>query len=205
VQLAICWELRCISRYRECRCAALSCDVTAGNNPSSADNQQERPEIDEQWIVGFVDGEGCFSVPFFKNRTYRLGWQVQPVFAVVQGARSVAVLHRLKQFFGCGGVYINERHDNHREHLYRYDVRALHDLSSRVIPFFEANPLQTAKQEEFVKFALIVQMMKGGRHRTMEGLSDIALIVQTMNHRKPSRFLESSEAIRQPTLLDVKS
>jgi hypothetical protein len=182
----------------------MSCWGVIGNNPSGADNQQERPGA-EQWIVGFVDGEGCFSVPFFRNRTYRLGWQVQPCFAVVQGERSVHVLHELKQFFGCGGVYINERHDNHKEHLYRYDVRALRDLSGRIIPFFEANPLRTAKYEDFVKFALIVDMMRAGRHLTMEGLADIALIVQTMNHRKPSRFLESSEAIRQPTLLDAKS
>jgi LAGLIDADG endonuclease len=197
-------ETPSISRYR-CQQRTLKCAVSSGNNPSSADNQQERPGIDEQWIVGFVDGEGCFSVPFFRNKTYRLGWQVQPVFAVVQGARSVDVLHRLKEFFGCGGVYINERHDNHKEHPYRYDVRALRDLSERIIPFFEANPLQTAKDLEFKKFVQIIELMTSGRHRSLDGLTEIAQIVQTMNHRKPSRFLESSEAIRQPTLLDVKS
>ena len=113
-----------------------------------ADDQQERPGI-EQWIVGFVDGEGCFSAPLYKNRKTRMGWQVQPSFAVVQGARSVHVLHELKQCFGCGGVYINHRHDNHREHLYRYDVRRFDDLANRIVPFFEINPLKTAKQHEF--------------------------------------------------------
>ena len=54
------------------------------DNPSGAGNQQERPGS-EQWVVGFVDGEGCFSVPIFRNRTCRLGWQVQPEFTVVQG------------------------------------------------------------------------------------------------------------------------
>jgi hypothetical protein len=29
------------------------------------------------WVVGFVDGEGCFSVGVFKNKTLRLGYQVQ--------------------------------------------------------------------------------------------------------------------------------
>jgi len=36
-----------------------------GDNPSGAGNQQERPGI-EQWVVGFVDGEGCFSVSVFR-------------------------------------------------------------------------------------------------------------------------------------------
>jgi hypothetical protein len=173
----------------------------SGDKPPGADDQQERPGI-EQWIVGFVDGEGCFSVPIFRNRTNRIGWQAQPAFAVVQGERSVHVLHELKEFFGCGGIYLNRRHDNHREHLYRYDVRSPRDLSGRIIPFFEANPLRTAKADDFRKFAMIVRMMGIELHRTVEGMIQIAKIVETMNSRKPSRFLESSEAIRQPALLD---
>ena len=168
----------------------------SSENPSGADNQQERPSI-EQWIVGFVDGEGCFSVPVFKNKTYRIGWQVQPDFVVVQGARSVEVLHDLKRFFECGDVFINRRYDNHREHLYRYSVRNLAHLETVIVPFFETNPLRTAKASDFQKFATVVRMMRRKLHLTVEGLTEIAQIAQTMNHRKPSRFLESSEAIRR--------
>ena len=170
--------------------------MDGSDNPFGADNQQERPSI-EQWIVGFVDGEGCFSVPVFKNRTYKIGWQVQPDFVVVQGARSVDVLHDLKRFFGCGDVFINRRYDNHREHLYRYSVRNLAHLEMVIVPFFETNPLRTAKASEFQKFARVVRMMREKLHLTVEGLTQIAQIAQTMNHRKPSRFLESSEAIRR--------
>src|SRR5437764_9583354 len=115
-----------------------------GDNVSGADNQQERPVV-AQWVVGFVDGEGCFSVPIFRNRTCRLGWQVQPEFTVVQGARSVSVLHRLKDFFGCGSVGRNGRHDNHREDLFRFRVSSLTGITGAIVPFFEANPLRTAK------------------------------------------------------------
>ena len=45
-------------------------------NASSADNQQERPEING-WIVGFTDGEGCFSVSIIRNKTSSLGWQAK--------------------------------------------------------------------------------------------------------------------------------
>jgi hypothetical protein len=31
------------------------------DNPSSAENQQERL-VEIGWVVGFVDGEGCFSI-----------------------------------------------------------------------------------------------------------------------------------------------
>lgn len=111
-------------------------------------------------------------------------------------------MYELKRYFKCGGVYINRRHDNHKEHLYRYDVRSPHDLLAIIIPFFESNPLKTAKADDFRKWSSIVRLMGRGHHRTVDGMTEIAMIVQTMNTRKPSRFLGSPEAIRQPTLLD---
>ncbi|MCX5642161.1 MAG: LAGLIDADG family homing endonuclease, partial [Candidatus Omnitrophica bacterium] len=41
----------------------------------SADNQQERLKT-IGWIVGFIDGEGCFSITIQKNSTMTTGWQV---------------------------------------------------------------------------------------------------------------------------------
>ena len=163
---------------------------------SGADNQQERPGF-EQWVVGFVDGEGCFSVPLFRNRTCRSGWQVQPEFSVVQSGRSVEVLYLLEQFFGCGSVVKNGRHDNHRSDLYRFGVKSRGDLLQHIVPFFKVNPLRTAKQEDFAKFCEVLSLMESRRHLSTDGLREIALIVQTMNRRQQSRYLESSEAIRQ--------
>ena len=174
----------------------MDCD-----NPSGADNQQERSGF-AQWVAGFVDGEGCFSVPIFRNPTCRLGWQVQPSFTVVQGERSVQVLHALEQFFGRGKVGRNGRHDNHREDVWRFCVRALGDVSVRVVPFFEEHPLVTAKSSDFAGFAQVVRMMSEGAHFTVSGLEQIAGLAESINRRKPSQFLKSSEAIRQPSQLD---
>ena len=38
----------------------------SSDNPSGADNQQERL-FTIGWLVGFVDGEGCFSCPVFET------------------------------------------------------------------------------------------------------------------------------------------
>jgi len=173
----------------------------SSEKPSGADNQQERPGF-AQWVVGFVDGEGCSSVPIFRNHTCRAGWQVQPAFTVVQGEKSVEVLHLLERFFRCGQVGRNDRHDNHREAMHRYTVRALGDLELRIIPFFEEHPLFTAKAVDFKKFAKVVRMMRLGIHLSADGLAQIAAISQTMNRRQPSRYLESSEAIRQLSRFD---
>lgn len=46
----------------------------SSDNPSGADNQQETEQfhpLDAQWVVGFVDGEDCFSVSVHRNRGAR--------------------------------------------------------------------------------------------------------------------------------------
>jgi len=59
-----------------------------GDNPSSAEDQQERLKT-IGWVVGFVDGEGCFSCPIYQCGKMTLKWQVRPEFAVAQGARVI--------------------------------------------------------------------------------------------------------------------
>jgi hypothetical protein len=162
--------------------------MAGGAQGATPENQQERLK-DIGWVVGFVDGEGCFSAPVVKNPTMTLGWQVQPAFAVVQGASSRQVLDDLVDFFECGGVYLNRRHDNHKEDLLRYTVNARRDLLERIIPFFRQHQLRTTKRRNFEKFVTIIEMMEGDRHLTLDGLAEIASISQTMNHRKQSQFL----------------
>jgi hypothetical protein len=86
--------------------------------------------------------------------------------------------------------------------MWRYSVRRLTDLQQRVVPFFEVNPLRTAKALDFESFAVVVAMMGKGDHLTMGGLTRIAAIAETTNRRKPSRRADASEAIRQPAHLD---
>jgi hypothetical protein len=157
------------------------------DNALGADNQQERLI---GWITGFVDGEGCFSIGLVRQpdragrKGYTTGYQVSHEFSVTQGAKSVDVLHELRQFFGVGHVITNTRHDNHREHLHRYVVRRRSDLLEVIIPFFHKYPLRTAKSGDFEKFARCVEMIDDGRQTTPQGLADLLEIAQTMNRRK---------------------
>jgi LAGLIDADG endonuclease len=101
---------------------------------TSAENQQERLIEFRGWVIGFVDGEGCFSIGFVRqsNRTgrkgYRAGYQVFHRFVVTQGEKSRRCLEELESFFGVGRIFVNRRHDNHREHLCQYLVSRRSEL-----------------------------------------------------------------------------
>ena len=184
--------------------------ASESDNLWSADNQQERL-VRIGWILGFVDGEGCFSIGFVRQpgRTdrhgYKTGYQVSHEFAVTQGARSVTCLQELREFFGVGQVLVNQRSDNHTEHLYRYVVRKRADLLETVIPFFRQHRLRKSKRDNFDKFAKCVEMISAGRHLTVDGLIEIAEITETMNRKKPRRELIRILRDYTPEALDTGS
>ena len=177
--------------------------MIGSDNVRGAENQQERLTT-SGWVVGFVDGEGCFSSAIYRCSVMTLKWQVRPEFVVVQGVSSKSVLEDLVRFFGCGKVYGNRRNDNHREDLSRYVVQRFSDLRDIIVPFFQEHPLRTAKRENFAKFAEIIRLMELRKHLSVEGIIEIAEIAQTMNHRKPSEVLGILRG-HTPALFQVSS
>ena len=167
--------------------------MSTSNNASSADNQQERLMM-IGWVVGFVDGEGCFSINFVKqpdrkeknriHRGYKTGVQIAYEFAVTQGISSLDCLKELHDFFGVGALYINKRYDNHKEHLYRYTVRKRDDLMKVIIPFFEKHTLKTSKKKNFELFAKSMREIEKGTHLTNDGIIKIIKLSEQMNHKK---------------------
>jgi len=133
------------------------------DNPTSADNQQERLDM-ASWIVGFTDGEGTFSVNKIKNATTASGYQIFPEFVITQGAKSLKVLEQIQKYFECGHVYINRRHDNHKEPMYRFCVRSRKDINEKIIPFFQLYKLRTEKLKDFERFSRIISQMNTGEH-----------------------------------------
>ena len=132
-------------------------------------------DLNAQWGVGFVDGEGCFHVGIHKNQTMKLGVQVLPEFTVVQHQVDVQVLHAFKDYFGCGVV-----RKNHGTRLC-YRVRGQENLLHKIIPFFEKHQLKTRKRVDFAKFRKILLLMQKEEHLTPDGLEKIRQIKATMN------------------------
>src|SRR5205814_2780687 len=90
-------------------------DVYDSDNVTGAENQQERLIEFRGWVTGFVDGEGCFSIGLVRQpdrttrRGYRAGYQVFHRFVVTQGVKSAGCLEDLRDFFGVGRLFVNQR------------------------------------------------------------------------------------------------
>ena len=162
-----------------------------------AGDQQERLET-IGWVVGFIDGEGCFSVSLHKNPTTKLGWQIMPEFVATQGEKSILALEKLKSFFGCGRIFVNRRYDNHNGNLYRFCVRSFSDLKEIITPFFKEHKLQTSKANDFEIFSQIISLMENKEHLNKEGIKKIIALATNMNTKKRKKLFQvSSETIRR--------
>jgi len=150
--------------------------------------------------VGFVDGEGCFSVAIHANAGAPQGWQMTPVFQVYQHEAHRAVLEGLRNYFGCGWI----RPKGGASSVLTYGVQARHDLITTVIPFFEQHrPI--VKAAAFDAFATIVWSLATKEYRRREGFESMVRLAYGMNAQGKQRarpieqILGSSETVRQGT------
>lgn len=118
--------------------------------------------LNAQWIVGFVDGEGCFNLDVHTKKDMRWGLQMQPEFTVVQNEIDIQILHALKEYFQCGSVGLNRQDKSGKR--YHFRVKSVKDLNEKIIPFFEKHTLKTKKNVEFKRFRTICRLMNEGYH-----------------------------------------
>lgn len=129
-----------------------------------------------EYISGFVDGEGCFSVSFTKRPRFIIGWETKPSFSVSQNHDRAEPLFIMQKYFECGFM-----RDGKTDNTLKYEVRRLDDLLKKVIPHFEKYPLLSAKQQDIESLKAVCLIMKNDEHIKLQGLKKILSIAFKMN------------------------
>lgn len=133
-----------------------------------------------QWVSGFVDGEGCFTINIYKRNDTVLGEGVKLVFKVTQDDRNKALLANLVKRLGCGSLYSQSK----KGHVTDFMVTGLSDIINKILPFFLAHPLEGAKRKDLSDFMRVAELMKLKAHLTKEGLKKIKAIKDNMNRKR---------------------
>lgn len=128
--------------------------------------------LDPRYVVGFVDGEGCFSISLNKNGN-RLP-EVRLIFEIELREDDEPILHEIREVLNCGNIYRleYERYAKWRPHV-KLKVSNFADISSKIIPFFQRYPLQAKKRLQFDKFCQAAELIRTKRHLTPEGIATI--------------------------------
>lgn len=96
--------------------------------------------ITGDYIAGFVDGEGCFSLSYRKDKGKYFYWKV--LFAIVLRKDDKEIIKKIHKFLNCGNyILIGE--------YVRYQIAEVELLVNKIIPFFEKYPLIGKKGNDF--------------------------------------------------------
>lgn len=160
----------------------------SGNHASPADNQQaSRRKISDEYLAGFVDGEGCFYVGFSKRKDLSLGWQILTEFHLSQNPGKINLLEAFKERVNCG--YLKPNHaKNPKDRSWVLVIKNREDLEKKLIPFFKKHPLCSQKQQEFIIFCKVLNLIKKNKHLQKEGFRKIVRLVFSLPRLTNKRY-----------------
>jgi hypothetical protein len=109
-------------------------DAQSKNNikPAVVYINADTPKLDSNWVTGFVDGEGCFSINIFEDPKYKTGFRVQARFLINIHKKDIAMLELIKLYFGGKGNIYKGKNSSH------YQVISLRYLTNVIIPILKS-------------------------------------------------------------------
>jgi len=131
-------------------------------------------KLDPNWVTGFVDAEGCFSIIIEIPDSLR--WKVRVSFEINLHEKDKDILYKIQSFFGVGAVY-------HRpeKHISVYRVTNINYIKDVIIPHFTKYPLISKKQADFLLWSEVIKFILNKDHLTREGFIKILSYYASIN------------------------
>lgn len=153
------------------------------------------------YLLGFVDGEGCFCIALKKQKSAKMRWVLDPIFHVTQHKNHKELLYHFQKVLGCGVVI--QKYG--QKDTMQFVVQSRKELVDNIIPFFKKHKL-LVKRRNFEIFAEVVEGLDKHQHGNIKDFRKLVKKVFVMNNEgKYRRYtlkeildsLESSETIRR--------
>lgn len=143
----------------------------------------QKKKLSPQYVVGFVDGEGSFSVSIGKHMTLKRKYEVRPEFEIELRADDREIIERICATLGCGRIYdLSYERYGWYPHV-KYKITSTQDMKRYLFPFLERYPLQAKKAEAYRLFKKIVEMMLIKKHLSDAGFKKIQKLRDEMRIR----------------------
>jgi hypothetical protein len=123
--------------------------------------------------VGFIDGEGSFSISIGKHKTLKRGFEVRPEFEIELRKDDQEILDRILITIGAGRIYdLSYERYGWYPHA-KYKITSIWDMKEYLFPFLDAYPPQAKKGKSYRLFREIVLMLCKKEHLSDEGFNKI--------------------------------
>lgn len=140
-------------------------------------------KLDPDWVTGFTDAEGCFSVIIEISK--ELKKKVRVSFEINLHVMDKEILYKIQTFFGVGAVYIREDRK-----LSVYRVTNVNYMKDVIIPHFTNYPLNSKKRLDFLLWSEVVKLILNKDHLTPEGFLKVLSYYASINRGVSKKVLE---------------
>lgn len=170
---------------------------TSKNSPRYSFNNKNTFYFNPDYLTGFVDGEGCFSISIYKQGKNLTGWQVKPIFSISLHNKDIHLLEAIQRTLKIGKIY------KHGVDSMQYRVSSLKNLQI-ITDHFDKYPLITQKRADYLLFKQAITIIKSKEHSSIKGLLKLVGIKATLNWGLSDKFKESfplAKPVARPTVM----
>jgi len=152
----------------------------------------------DDYILGLVKGEGCFSCSIEKYRGYRgrktkkrkeihhaFPFRVLPSFRIGLAKKDAKILSLIRKKLGYGQIHtskISKKNKNLQDYC-QYYVQTRKDLY-KVAAYFRGKTFYATKGKDFEIWLKILEIIKNEKHPEKEGFIEICELRDQMNKMK---------------------
>lgn len=130
------------------------------------------PTVNDAWLSGLIDAEGCFNVSLFKRKSMALGYQVKMRFMIDQ-KDSLKEMTYLKNILN---LFLTYRTDT----MHRIESNSLLKVPI-TLKYIDVYNLKSKKKESYNKWKNIYYMVLDKQHLNQEGLNNIKILSKEIN------------------------
>lgn len=150
------------------------------------------------WLVGFIEGEGNFGFTVGKRKSYKIGWQISPIFKLGLVRNDRNVLEKIKVFLKSHDIISHSLQDvephhtwsknaSEQTHLRITRIKSCQKLAKLIFPLLESK-----KKKEVKLWLRGIEKIDKGHHLRKKGFLEIMEIVDELHslrkQRKPVRY-----------------
>ena len=139
--------------------------------------------LDPNFITGFTDGEGCFTLSITKSNQVKSSWAIKPRFQINLHKKDLQLLESIQSYFCAGHI------SKTGSESYQLRIDSIKDIQV-IIDHFDKYPLISQKFGDYQLFKQAYVLLLNKEHLTPEGIRKIVAIKATMNNGLPEGLKE---------------
>lgn len=127
----------------------------------------KKVSLDNYWLAGFTQGDGCFHIGVVKSKSHKIGYSVRLEFSIKQN--DSLPLKSLYNLLGLGNL------SQYKSGIWCYKSSG-YKTAFVLINYFDKYNVYAGKYISYLKFRKVYIMITEGKHLTNKGLKKIKSI-----------------------------